>query len=72
MTAEATGSGRASGRSRPPTGSARSSRGLGRPARAALVLAVLRGLLMDLRATGDTTRTDRAFAELLTIVSAES
>lgn len=38
---------------------------LGRPGRATLVLAVIRGLLMDLDATGDAERTDRAFAELL-------
>lgn len=37
-------------------------RTLGRPELATLVLAVVRGLLMDLDATGDAERTDRAFA----------
>ena len=36
-------------------------RSLGRPELATVVLAVIRGLLMDLDATGDTARTDRAF-----------
>ena len=36
-------------------------RSTGRPELATLVLAVIRGLLMDLDATGDSTRTDRAF-----------
>jgi hypothetical protein len=36
-----------------------------RPDLATLVLAVIRGLLMDLDATGDTTRTDRAFHDFL-------
>ena len=36
-------------------------RSLGRPELATLVLAVLRGLLMDLDATADAARTDRAF-----------
>jgi AcrR family transcriptional regulator len=40
-------------------------RGIGRPQSATLVLAVIRGLLMDLDATGDTARTDLAFHELL-------
>jgi AcrR family transcriptional regulator len=40
-------------------------RGIGRPELATLVLAVIRGLLMDLDATGDTVRTDKAFAEFL-------
>ncbi|QTE30999.1 TetR/AcrR family transcriptional regulator [Pengzhenrongella sicca] len=40
-------------------------RTIGRPESATLVLAVIRGLLMDLDATGDTTRTDRAFHDLL-------
>jgi len=37
----------------------------GRPDIATLVLAVLRGLLRDRDATGDTTRTDRAFHDFL-------
>jgi AcrR family transcriptional regulator len=40
-------------------------RGIGRPELATLVLAVIRGLLMDLDATGDTARTDRAFRDFL-------
>ncbi len=40
-------------------------RSIGRPESATLVLAVIRGLLMDLDATADTARTDRAFLELL-------
>lgn len=40
-------------------------RGMGRPELATLVLAVIRGLLMDLDATGDTARADRAFQEFL-------
>jgi hypothetical protein len=40
-------------------------RSIGRPDLATLVLAVIRGLLMDLDATGDTTRTDRAFRDFL-------
>jgi len=36
-------------------------RSLGRPELATVVLAVIRGLLKDLDATGDTARTDRAF-----------
>ncbi len=36
-------------------------RTLGRPELATVVLAVIRGLLQDLDATGDTVRTDRAF-----------
>lgn len=38
---------------------------LGRPELATLVLAVIRGLIMDLEATGDTDRVDRAFNGLL-------
>ncbi|SMH28249.1 hypothetical protein SAMN06295885_0121 [Rathayibacter oskolensis] len=38
---------------------------IGRADSATLVLAVIRGLLMDLDATGDSARADRAFAELL-------
>lgn len=40
-------------------------RSLGRPELATVVLAVIRGLLMDLDATGDTERTDRAFSAFL-------
>ena len=40
-------------------------RSTGRPELATLVLAVIRGLLMDLDATGDTTRTDQAFHDFL-------
>ncbi|BEP16356.1 TetR/AcrR family transcriptional regulator [Acidothermaceae bacterium B102] len=40
-------------------------RSIGRPERATLVLAVIRGLLMDLDATGDSSRTDRAFRDFL-------
>ena len=40
----------------------------GRPGLATLVLAVIRGLLMDLDATGDTARTDRAFQDFLATV----
>ena len=41
---------------------------LGRPESATLVLAVIRGLLIDLDATGDTARTDRAFDDFLTTI----
>ena len=40
-------------------------RSIGRPELATLVLAVIRGLLMDLDATGDGARTARAFADFL-------
>jgi AcrR family transcriptional regulator len=40
-------------------------RSLGRPELATVVLAVIRGLLMDLDATGDSARTDRAFEDFL-------
>ena len=43
-------------------------RSIGRPELATLVLAVIRGLLMDLDATADTARTDRAFRDFLTTV----
>ena len=43
-------------------------RSIGRPELATLVLAVIRGLLMDLDATGDSDRTDRAFRDLLAAV----
>src|SRR6266702_85037 len=39
-----------------------------RPDQATVVLAVIRGLLMDLDATRDTTRTHRAFADFLTTI----
>ncbi len=41
-------------------------RSIGRPELATLVLAVIRGLLMDLDATADSARTDRAFHDFLT------
>jgi len=41
---------------------------IGRPELATLVLAVIRGLLMDLDATNDTSRTDRAFHDFLSAV----
>ncbi|WP_328491716.1 TetR/AcrR family transcriptional regulator [Streptomyces sp. NBC_00414] len=40
-------------------------RSIGRPDLATLVLAVIRGLLMDLDATGDTARTGQAFRDFL-------
>ena len=40
-------------------------RSIGRPELATLVLAVIRGLLMDRDATADTSRTDRAFRDFL-------
>lgn len=40
-------------------------RSIGRPDLATLVLAVIRGLLMDLDATGDTIRTEGAFRDFL-------
>ncbi len=43
-------------------------RGIGRPELATLVLAVIRGLLMDLDATGDTARTDRAFGDFIGVL----
>ena len=42
---------------------------LGRPEMATVVLAVMRGLLMDLDATGDTTRTRNAFTDFLTTIN---
>jgi AcrR family transcriptional regulator len=41
---------------------------LGRPELATVVLAVIRGLLMDLDATGDAARTDRAFGDFLATI----
>ncbi len=43
---------------------------VGRPELATVVLAVIRGLLMDLDATGDADRTDLAFRAFLTTLSA--
>jgi AcrR family transcriptional regulator len=43
-------------------------RSLGQPRLATVVLAVIRGLLMDLDATGDTARTDQAFHDFLTTI----
>jgi hypothetical protein len=43
-------------------------RTLGRPELATVVLAVIRGLLMDLDATGDAGRTDHAFHDFLTTI----
>jgi AcrR family transcriptional regulator len=42
---------------------------LGRPELATVVLAVIRGLLMDLDATGDSARTDRAFRDFLATIA---
>jgi AcrR family transcriptional regulator len=46
----------------------RGMRSLGRPELATVVLAVIRGLLMDLDATGDAIRTDRAFHDFLATI----
>ena len=46
----------------------RGMRSLGRPELATVVLAVIRGLLMDLDATGDAVRTDHAFHDFLTTI----
>ena len=43
-------------------------RSMGRPELATLVLAVIRGLLMDLEATDDRERVDRAFHDLLDLI----
>jgi len=43
-------------------------RSLGRPERATVVLAVIRGLLMDLGATGDTARANQAFDDFLATI----
>jgi len=43
-------------------------RSLGRPELATVVLAVIRGLLMDLDATGDAVRTHQAFHDFLTTI----
>ncbi|MEU5140887.1 TetR/AcrR family transcriptional regulator [Streptomyces sp. NPDC021139] len=41
-------------------------RSIGRPELATLVLAVVRGLIMDIETTGDVSRADRAFEDFLT------
>jgi AcrR family transcriptional regulator len=41
---------------------------IGRPELATVVLAMIRGLLMDVEATGDTARTDRAWSDFLTTI----
>lgn len=43
-------------------------RSLGRPELATVVLAVIRGLLKDLDATGDAARADRAFGDFLVML----
>lgn len=43
-------------------------RSIGRPELATLVLAVVRGLIMDLDSTGDTTRADSAFDDFLALL----
>jgi AcrR family transcriptional regulator len=43
-------------------------RTLGRPELATVVLAVIRGLLQDLDATGETARTDRAFQDFVALI----
>lgn len=40
-------------------------RSIGRPELATLVLAVVRGLIMDIETTGDVARADRAFEDFL-------
>ena len=45
---------------------------LGRPELATVVLAVIRGLLMDLDPTGDATRTHRAFRDFLTTLERDT
>jgi AcrR family transcriptional regulator len=44
-------------------------RSLGRPELATVVLAVIRGLLMDVDATGDAARTSQAFHDFLTAIA---
>jgi AcrR family transcriptional regulator len=44
-------------------------RSIGRPELATVVLAVIRGLLMDLDATGDAARTDKAFEDFLAAIA---
>ena len=43
-------------------------RSIGRPELSTLFLAVIRGLIMDLDATGDAARTDQAFREFLGVI----
>jgi AcrR family transcriptional regulator len=43
-------------------------RSIGQPQLATVVLAVIRGLIMDLEATGDSTRTGHAFADFLNLI----
>ena len=43
---------------------------LGQPGSATLVLAVIRGLIMDLEATGDVERTERAWADFIALLRA--
>jgi len=47
-------------------------RSLGRPELATVVLAVIRGLLMDLDATGEAERTHRAFHDFLSTLPASA
>jgi AcrR family transcriptional regulator len=44
-------------------------RSIGRPELGTLVLAVVRGLIMDIEATGDASRADRAFDDFLTALA---
>ncbi|WP_430783421.1 TetR/AcrR family transcriptional regulator [Actinoplanes sp. G11-F43] len=46
-------------------------RSVGRPELATLVLAVIRGLILDIEATGDLTRADQAFDHFLATLSGE-
>jgi hypothetical protein len=45
-------------------------RSIGRPELGTLVLAVARGLIMDIEATGDASRTDQAFDDFLATLAA--
>ena len=45
-------------------------RSIGRPELATLVLAVVRGLIMDIEATGDVSRADQAFDDFLAALAA--
>src|SRR5215472_1832428 len=44
-------------------------RSIGRPELGTLVLAVVRGLIMDIEATGDVSRADRAFEDFLAVLA---
>ena len=44
-------------------------RSIGRPELGTLVLAVIRGLIMDIEATGDVSRADQAFDDFLTALA---